>query len=200
MDNVTVVDAYGATVVAAGETGEPPAEAVNVWTSSLPLVNVTVTSVPFAPQVGDWKMALLPPGAMGSADAADAPVTAMTPRPPAPARARAEEKGRASIGSDLRKTSSGVVPVDSSTNRAEQQDDRSSVARLGSTNQMKLECNQMLASCVFPRERSKTERSVTCAPQRTWGRRLAVAGSVGSWGLDRPRTGERALGLIDLAP
>lgn len=200
MDNVTVVDAYGATVVAAGETGEPPAEAVNVWTSSLPLVNVTVTSVPFAPQVGDWKMALLPPGAVGSADAADAPVTAMTPRPPAPARARAEEKGRTSIGSDLRKTSSGVVPVDSSTNRAEQQDDRSSIARLRSTNQMKLECNQMLASCVLPRERSKTERSVTCAPQRTWGRRLAVAGSVGSWGLDRPRTGERALGLIDLAP
>lgn len=131
MDNVTVVDAYGATVVAAGETGEPPAEAVNVWTSSLPLVNVTVTSVPFAPQVGDWKMALLPPGALGSADAADAPVTAMTPRPAAPARARAEEKGRASIGSDLRKTSSGVVPVDSSTNRAEQQDDRSSMPGWG---------------------------------------------------------------------
>ncbi|CAM2995948.1 MULTISPECIES: hypothetical protein [Dermacoccus] len=200
MDNVTVVDAYGATVVAAGETGEPPAEAVNVWTSSLPLVNVTGTSVPFAPQVGDWKMALLPPGAMGSADAADAQVTAMTPRPAAPARARAKEKGRASIGSDLRKTSSGVAPVDSSTNRAEQQDDRSSIARLGSTNQMKLESNQMLASCVFPRERSKTERPVTSAPQRTWGRTLAVAGSVGSWGLDRPRTGERALGLIDLAP
>ena len=62
-------------------------------------------------------------------------------------------------------------------------------------------CVQPRASpCVFLPERSKTDRFVRFAPRLKSGRQPAVAGSVGSWGPDRPRTGGRAFRLIDLAP